>query len=129
MSLLRNLFSWRIANPLLSGICRSFFCLLLGAFVLSLLLWGSGLQESDLSFYTYIVHGLAALAGGWSAGKKAGSRGWYQGCLTGLLYALIILVVGFLALDNAWKLPDLLWIGAAAAAGSFGGMFGVNMQK
>lgn len=64
MYLIRRMFSWRIANPVLSGLCRSFLWMLMGAFVLSLLLWGSSLKEQDLSMYTYIVHGIAAAFGG-----------------------------------------------------------------
>jgi len=129
MSIIRRLFSWKITNPVLSGICRAFLWMLLGAFVLSLLLWGSGLQEKDLSLYTYIVHGLAAILGGLTAGQRAGRKGWYQGALTGGFYGIIILLVGFLALDSALTGSDMLWILAAAALGALGGMFGVNLQK
>ncbi|MCL6602550.1 MAG: TIGR04086 family membrane protein [Paenibacillus sp.] len=129
MYLIRRLFSWKISNPVLSGVCRSFLWMLLGAFVLSLLLWGSGLQERDLTMYTYIVHGVAVLLGGLTAGQRAGRKGWYQGSLTGGFYGIIILLVGFLALDSAMAGTDFLWIVAAACIGALGGMFGVNLQK
>ncbi|MFD1772823.1 TIGR04086 family membrane protein [Paenibacillus rhizophilus] len=129
MDLLRKLFSQKIGNPVLSGLFRAFLWMLLGAFILSLLLWGSGLSEHDLSLYTYVVHGLAIAFGGWTAGKRAISRGWYQGCLTGAFYGVIVLLIGFLALDSPLKAPDLLWIAAAAFIGALGGMFGVNFQK
>ncbi|GGF94557.1 hypothetical protein GCM10010912_44380 [Paenibacillus albidus] len=129
MYLIRRLLSWRIANPVLSGLCRSFLWMLLGAFVLSLLLWGSGLSEEDLAMYTYIVHGIAAAFGGLAAGRRASRKGWYQGCLTGAFYAIIILLVGFLALDSPFSGSDLLWILAASAIGALGGMFGVNLSR
>lgn len=84
MYLIRRLFSWRISSPVLSGLCRSFTWMLLGAVVLSLLLWSSGMKEQDLAMYTYIVHGIAAAFGGLTAGRRAASRGWYQGALTGI---------------------------------------------
>lgn len=129
MHVIRRLFSWRIQNPVLSGLSRSFLWMLLGAFILSLLLWGSGLEEKDLSFYTYIVHAVAVGFGGLTAGRRASSKGWYQGSLTGLVYGIIVLMTGFLALDSAPSLTDMLWIVAAAAIGALGGMFGVNLQK
>ncbi len=129
MYLIRRMFSWRIANPVLSGLCRSFLWMLMGAFVLSLLLWGSGLKEQDLSMYTYIVHGVAAAFGGLTAGRRATSKGWYQGSLTGAFYGIIVLLIGFLALDSSPSSIDLLWILAATAIGALGGMFGVNLQK
>ncbi|WP_025692368.1 TIGR04086 family membrane protein [Paenibacillus zanthoxyli] len=129
MHLLRTLFSLKIGSPVLSGLCRAFLWMLLGAFILSLLLWGSGLSEQDLSLYTYVVHGLAVAFGGWTAGKRAIRKGWYQGSLTGGFYGIIVLVIGFLALDSPLKAVDLLWIAAAAVIGALGGMFGVNFQK
>ncbi|MRN55827.1 TIGR04086 family membrane protein [Paenibacillus monticola] len=129
MYLIRRMFSWRIANPVLSGLCRSFLWMLMGALVLSLLLWGSSLKEQDLSMYTYIVHGISAAFGGLTAGRRATRKGWYQGCLTGAFYGIIVLLIGFMALDNSPTGADLLWIMAAAAIGAFGGMFGVNLQR
>ncbi|AIQ54339.1 TIGR04086 family membrane protein [Paenibacillus sp. FSL R7-0331] len=129
MYLIRRLFSWRISSPVLSGLCRSFMWMLLGAVVLSLLLWSSGMKEQDLAMYTYIVHGIAAAFGGLTAGRRAESRGWYQGALTGILYGVIVLLVGFLALDSTPAGIDGLWVLAAAAISAFGGIFGVNLQK
>ncbi len=129
MYLIRRMFSWRIANPVLSGLCRSFLWMLMGALVLSLLLWGSNLKEQDLSMYTYIVHGIAAAFGGLTAGRRATRKGWYQGCLTGAFYGIIVLLIGFMALDNSPAGADLLWIMVAAAIGALGGMFGVNLQR
>ncbi|MNB89626.1 hypothetical protein D3C75_366610 [compost metagenome] len=129
MYLIRRLFSWRISSPVLSGLCRSFMWMLLGAVVLSLLLWSSGMKEQDLAMYTYIVHGIAAAFGGLTAGRRAESRGWYQGALTGILYGVIVLLVGFLALDSSPAGIDGLWVLAAAAVSALGGIFGVNLQK
>ncbi len=129
MYLIRRLFSWRISSPVLSGLSRSFMWMLLGAIVLSLLLWGSGMKEQDLAMYTYIVHGIAAAFGGLTAGRRASSKGWYQGALTGVFYGVIVLLVGFLALDSSPAGIDGLWVLAAAAIGALGGIFGVNLQK
>lgn len=129
MYLIRRLFSWRISSPVLSGLCRSFMWMLLGAIVLSLFLWGSGMKEQDLAMYTYIVHGIAAAFGGLTAGRRASSKGWYQGALTGGFYGVIVLLVGFLALDSSPAGIDGLWVLAAAAIGALGGIFGVNLQK
>lgn len=129
MQLLRKLLSPNIGNPVLAGLLRAFSWMLLGAFVLSLLLWGSGLSEEDLSLYTYVVHGLAIVLGGWASGKRAVRKGWYQGSLTGAFYGIIVLLIGFLALDSHLRADDLLWIAGAALIGAVGGMFGVNFQK
>lgn len=129
MYLIRRLFSWRISSPVLSGLCRSFLWMLLGALVLSFLLWGSGLDEQDLTMYTYIIHGVAAAFGGLTAGRRASSKGWYQGALTGVFYGITVLLIGFLALDSTPSGMDFLWVLAAAGISALGGMFGVNLQK
>lgn len=129
MYFIRRLFSWRISSPVLSGLCRSFLWMLVGALVLSILLWSSNLQEQDLTMYTYIVHGIAAAFGGLTAGRRADSRGWYQGGLTGVFYGIMVLLIGFLALDSSPAGIDALWILAAGLIGTLGGIFGVNLQK
>lgn len=129
MHMIRRVLSFRIANPILSGLYYSFFWMMLGALVLSLLLWSSGMNEQSLSRYIYVVHAVASLFGGIVAGKRAGKRGWYQGGLTGILYGALIIMIGFLALDSHLQTGDLLLLAAAFASAAIGGMFGVNLKN
>ncbi|HWO53822.1 TIGR04086 family membrane protein [Paenibacillus sp. JTLBN-2024] len=129
MHMIRRVLSFRIANPILSGLYYSFFWMMLGALVLSLLLWSSGMDEQSLSRYIYVVHAVASLFGGIVAGKRAGKRGWYQGGLTGILYGALIIMIGFLALDSHLQTGDLLLLAAAFASAAIGGMFGVNLKN
>ncbi|GIO55858.1 MULTISPECIES: TIGR04086 family membrane protein [Paenibacillus] len=129
MHLIRRLFSFRISNPTLSGLYYSFFWMMVGALILSFLLWSSGMKEQSLSRYIYVVHAVAAAFGGLVSGKRSGRRGWYQGGLTGILYGLMIIIIGFLALDSSLRLGDLLLIAAVIASGAIGGMFGVNLKN
>lgn len=129
MEPIRRIFTIRITNPILSGLLHSYLWMLLGALVLSLLLWGSGLAEDDLAFYTFVVHAVAAFIGGCVSGKRAGSRGWYYGCLTGLMYGILLLIIGFLALNSSISLGDLTLLLSVFVAGTIGGMFGVNLSK
>ena len=55
MQLIRRLVSFRVSNPILSGLCQAFVWMFIGAFILSLFLWMSGMREQDLSLYTYVV--------------------------------------------------------------------------
>ncbi len=129
MEPIRRVFTFRVTNPILSGLLYSFFWMFLGALALSLLLWSSGLTEEDLSFYTFLVHALSAFIGGCVGGKRAENRGWYYGCLTGLLYGVTLLAIGFLALDSSLALGDLTLLATVFIAGAIGGMFGVNLKK
>lgn len=129
MEPIRRVFSLRINNPILSGLLYSFMWMFLGALGLSLLLWASNLSEDDLSLYTFLVHAVAALFGGCVSGKRAGYKGWYYGCITGLLYGIMLIVIGFLALDSSLSWGNLTLIATVLVAGSIGGMFGVNLRK
>lgn len=129
MQFVRRLFSVRINSPLLSGLNAAFIWMFIGAFVLSLFLWLTGMREQDLSFYTYVVHAVSLLIGGVISGKRSNERGWYHGGITGAVYGLLILVIGFLALDSSLQLKDVLQWGAAFILGAIGGIFGVNIEK
>ncbi|MWV45506.1 TIGR04086 family membrane protein [Paenibacillus sp. HJL G12] len=129
MHMIRRVLSFRIGNPILSGLYYSFFWMMLGALILSLLLWSSGMKEQSLSHYIYVVHAIAAVFGGMVAGKRSGKKGWYHGGLTGILYGLLIIVIGFLALDSSLRIGDLLLLGTVFASAAIGGMFGVNIRN
>lgn len=129
MQLIRRLFSIRVSNPILSGLCHAFVWMFIGALVLSFFLWMSGMREQDLSTYTYVVHGLSLLIGGFIAGKRSGEKGWYYGGLTGIVYGLLVLLIGFLALDASVNWKDSLQLLSAFLLSALGGIFGVNTQR
>jgi putative membrane protein (TIGR04086 family) len=101
----------------------------IGALVLSFFLWMSDLREQELSTYTYVVHGLSLLIGGFIAGKRSGEKGWYYGGLTGIVYGLLVLLIGFLALDASFNWKDSLQLLIAFLLSALGGIFGVNTQR
>lgn len=129
MERIRRVFSLRISSPVLSGLLYAFMWMLAGAFALSLLLWASNLSEDDLSLYTFLVHGVAALFGGIVSGKRSGNRGWYHGFMAGMLYGMILWIIGFLALNSPISLGDVTLMAIVMISGAVGGMFGVNIRK
>ncbi|MBD8838899.1 MULTISPECIES: TIGR04086 family membrane protein [Paenibacillus] len=129
MQLIRRLVSFRVSNPILSGLCQAFVWMFIGAFILSLFLWMSGMREQDLSLYTYVVHGLSLLVGGFVAGKRSGEKGWYYGGITGIVYGLLVLLIGFLALDASFNWKDSLQLLSAFFISALGGIFGVNTHR
>lgn len=119
----------RISSPLLSGLLYALFMMAIGTVIVSLLLLWSNVQESSLPAYGKIIHGLSVFVGGWVSGKRAGSRGWYHGGVLGVLYAIVVGIVGFLAYDNGLSLASLALLCGAFASGALGGMLGVNSRK
>ncbi|AZK46535.1 TIGR04086 family membrane protein [Paenibacillus lentus] len=129
MDFFRRLASIRLSHPTLSGIWYAFLWMMVGALVLSLLLQSGSLEEHKLTWPIYTVHAAALLFGGFTSGKRAGQKGWYQGSLTGLFYGILILVISLLALDNSPGLSDLTLLLPAVLIGALGGMFGVNLHR
>lgn len=118
-----------LATPLLAGITYALIWLAMGALLLSLFLQFTSMRESSLDTIAYIIHGVAALFGGVTAGKRADSKGWYYGSSLGVLYGLIIIIISFLASDVSISLHSFLLLLTVIGAGGFGGMVGVNLRK
>ncbi|PZD94150.1 TIGR04086 family membrane protein [Paenibacillus sambharensis] len=119
----------RKGSALLVGTVIAMIWLMAGALLLSLMLRYSGLQETSLQLYAWILHSLSALAGGFAAGRKSESKGWYQGAVTGGIYAILIIVTGFLAANAPFTTETFMLLAAAVPAGAVGGMFGVGTKN
>jgi len=118
-----------ISSPLLAGAAYSIIWLALGALILSILLHFTSMKETQLHNSTLIVHGFAALCGGFAAGRRSERRGWYSGVMLGVIYTLIIILVSFLASNIALSGRSAMLLGTALLAGAFGGMIGVNLRR
>ncbi|MFC6331552.1 TIGR04086 family membrane protein [Paenibacillus septentrionalis] len=118
-----------MAMPLMAGITFALIWLAIGALLLSLLLHFTSMKESNLGMMAFIVHSFASFVGGFSAGKRAESKGWYYGSSLGVFYGLIIIIVSFLATDVSLSLHSFILLLTVLAAGAFGGMIGVNLRK
>ncbi|XEC93145.1 TIGR04086 family membrane protein [Paenibacillus tarimensis] len=119
----------RITSPLISGIVYAAVWLGTGALILSLALHFSGLKESELPQYAYIIHAFSTLAGGFVSGKRAGRSGWYNGFLLGLIYGILVILIGFLAMDTLLTVRSVVMLAMTSASGAIGGMIGVNAKK
>lgn len=119
----------RLGFPILGGLIWAFGLMAAGALVLSLTLAFTGQKESTLPSAAVVVHLLAAFIGGLAAGKRSGTKGWYAGGATGLLYAALLYLIGFLGFDRDFHLSVLLAAAVAFAVGAVGGMIGVNLKK
>ncbi len=126
MSSLSRIFGLRNASPVASGLYWSGIWLAVGAIILSILLAGSSLKESDILPWVFGVHGFATLAGGFVSAKKSGRRGWYFGMANGLLYSALLLAISFLATDAGWSTAVPILLLVTCLSGAVGGMLGVN---
>lgn len=129
MSQINRVTQLRISSPILSGLTYSFLWMIFGALALSMMLLLSGLQEENLSHYSYIVHSFALFVGGLTAGRRSSQRGWYYGGMMGILYCLIVMLISFLAFDAHLGYSILVLLVAAFSVGGIGGILGVNMKR
>lgn len=129
MSSFSRLLGLRNASPVASGLYWSGIWLAIGALVLSVLLMGSSLSESNMLPWVFGVHGCSALAGGFVSAKRSGRKGWYFGMANGLMYSLLLLIISFLATDSSWTMAVPILILITCLAGAFGGMLGVNASS
>lgn len=114
---------------MLGGALTACIWLAVGALLLSLILKLSSMQETLLPMYAMTVHGCASFAGGFSSGRRSGRKGWYFGGSLGLLYALIIILIGFLSVNAGFSSHTWNLLAIVVPAGAIGGMIGVNLRK
>ncbi|WP_310189441.1 TIGR04086 family membrane protein [Bacillus sp. 3255] len=126
---MRSVSQVRITSPLFSGLVYSLSMMTIGTIVTSLFLLLTSTQESSLHTLTTIIHAVSLFIGGWVSGKRAETRGWYHGGLVGIVYFILIFLVGFLAFDAGLNLQSLQLLGILFASGALGGVLGVNTKK
>jgi len=129
MNPIRNVSSGvKRGSPVLTGLIYSLVCMALATVAASLIYKFSGLKENTMETSVYIIHSAALFIGGLAAGKRSGRRGWYYGGLMGILYSVIIVLIGFLSYDAALTVYTLILFGLSFVSGAIGGMIGVNMK-
>lgn len=102
---------------------------LIGSFVVSLIFQFTEVSESKMPIFTYIVNGISLISGGFVTGFKVKERGWLYGGITGILYAIVLMLIAFLAFDVAFSMRTLAMMVSAFCLASIGGIFGVNFSR
>ena len=118
-----------LRSPLLAGLLTVWLFVFIGALITALLLNFTNVQEHTFNYFSYTINIVALLIGGWIAGRKSGQRGWYYGAATGLLYAILVFLIGMLAFDTALDWKNLVHFASAVVIAALGGIFGVNMRS
>ena len=98
--------------------------------VFALLIVYTSLPDSIIGTVVFVTMIVAIMVSGFVVARNATSRGWLNGAVGGLLYVLILYIIGAmfrygLVFDR--HVAMLLIIGFLA--GAFGGIVGINMKK
>lgn len=115
-------------SPLLAGLIAVWFLVIAGSLITAIVLHYTDVAEQNINYFSYTINAFALLFGGWISGRKSSRKGWYHGAITGLLYVVIVYLIGFLAFDTSLDLKSVLHVIGAMAIAAFGGMMGVNMR-
>lgn len=115
-----------VLKSMMVSLGMAFIVMIIATLAVSLFLLWTALEESGLTMWVFMIHGGALLTGGFLAGKRTGSRGWFRGGTLGLMYALIVLLAGFLGFDATLGWDTALFLTSALGFGAFGGIIGVN---
>jgi putative membrane protein (TIGR04086 family) len=116
--------------PILYGLAWAMFIAVLGTLLVSFCAHFGSLSDSGILVSAYIVHCLAVIFGGISASRCKRERGWYYGGITGLIYAILMVIIGIIvyntfSLDTSGIFRVLLM----AVIGAFSGIIGVNTVR
>ncbi|GAA4705396.1 TIGR04086 family membrane protein [Brevibacillus fulvus] len=114
------------STSIVTGLLFTFGLVLVGSLLTAALLSLTDIQERSLPYFTYAINIISLLIGGYVTGRRCGGRGWYYGGLTGLVYFLLVLLIGFLGFDAPVSLITLVYLFAAFLIAAIGGIFGVN---
>lgn len=119
----------RAGSPVMSGLLYSLVCMAAATILVSLAIKFSGAKEASLETAVYVIHSASLFIGGLVTGRRSGRRGWYFGGMMGILYSIVIILIGFLSYDAALTLYTLILLCLSFVMGAFGGMIGVNLRR
>lgn len=97
----------------------------------ALLLTYTELTEKNIPIVVMVTAIVSVLVAGYDSAKGNASKGWLWGMAAGLLYAIIIIIVGILSMSGK-AVIDASTVGMLVmliASGGLGGMIGINRNK
>ncbi|MBR7163438.1 MAG: TIGR04086 family membrane protein [Clostridia bacterium] len=95
----------------------------------ALLLTYTGLSENAIPFITTVTMVVSVMLAGMVSAKSGRSRGYLNGALTGILYALVLYVISLLVSGSFFcNNYILILLAIGIFGGAFGGILGINMS-
>ncbi len=117
-------------SPLILGIIVAFVTSLMCTLVMAGIYTWSSFSEGTLPYAAYTINAISALIGAMTAARNAGTRGWYYGGITALLFSAMLAIVGSLVdMSAAFQMQTLVRIALLGLIGAFGGTIGVNLKR
>ncbi|WP_047151233.1 TIGR04086 family membrane protein [Aneurinibacillus tyrosinisolvens] len=119
----------QIKFPIFAGTLYSLIIVFIGSLIASLLLAFTGVTEASLPKLVYIVNALALFIGGFVSGRRGQEKGWYYGGMTGIMYYVFLLLLGFLGFNSQLGMHNVYYLLLSFVISALGGIIGVNTTR
>ena len=97
--------------------------------VLALLMTYTSISESYIFMGVLVSTVISNIVGGALTARKARSSGWLNGALAGVVYMVILFLLGMVIRDSAVNVSNALGMFATGFfSGAFGGIIGINLN-
>lgn len=116
-------------SPWIAGQCVIWSAVFIFSLGTAVALRYTDLQTSSLPWITFLINATSIFAGGWISGKRTDKNGWIIGGIQGIVYTLILMIIGFLAFDTALRVEPLIFGICSFGIGALGGILGINMSE
>ncbi|SDY03453.1 TIGR04086 family membrane protein [Thermoactinomyces sp. DSM 45892] len=116
-------------SPWIMGQCVIWSSVLILSLSTAVVLRYTDLQTSSLPWITFLINASSIFTGGLISGKRTERNGWIMGGIQGILYTLILMIIGFLAFDTSLRVEPLIFGICSFGLGALGGMIGINLSK
>ncbi len=121
------MFQWM--KGISSGLLSTTALLLLFTIILATLLRFTPLTEKDLGVFPTLLSACALITGGVFTGRKARSKGWLAGGLTGVFFSLLVMIFRIMFAHQLPTFNQTVFYLMAVGLMCLGGMFGVNLSS
>ena len=119
----------KLARPVLFGTGAALATLLLFSLLLATLFSGAGMSASVFTPAAVVMLVLAALFGGIFSARIAKAKGMPVGLATGIVLALLVLIMNIIILHNGFGWFLLAKMLLIVISATIGGIIGVNIMN
>ena len=114
----------------LSAIFISFAITIIIFISYAMLITYTDLSEKNIVLIANLANIISVMIAGFDIARSSKNKGWFWGILAGLVYAIVLSLIGF-ALNNKIMISSqtLMLFLLSASSGAVGGIIGINFKK
>lgn len=114
----------------LKGVAIAYAITIIVFIAYAILLTYTQLTEKQIPIVVTITTIISVIVAGYDSAKSANSKGWLWGMTAGLIYAVILIIIGVITTKGNIKIEfsTVAMMIMAIAGGGLGGMIGINRK-